>query len=434
MSANTRSRSISLRVWPIDFLAVIAAEFVPIPGNHDVCWNTAYSAMKRVVLAQEPKNIVLELQRRDTRFRWSWTDRCFFEVADFARYRSRLDSFWLMTERFYQGVHLPIPLDRSRGFNLFEIDSGRIVVAAFSSLGGNDCFALHGSLEQGAVANCALALRDAGRAYRLRVATWHHSIQGPPDRTDYMDAASVQNMIGYGFRLGLHGHQHVAETSARYIHVPEEEAMALISAGSLCAGVPDLPRGVNRQYNVIVIDDDYRGCRVHVRQMGDGEHFGPKQDGAFAGRGYVRLSWEPALDLAGRPVDGELRATRARVLAAEKEVREGSPSRALSLLRGVPTPPDLLERALVLEAGEREADWALVLATIGEPTSADELVRSVSALEHLHRFEDATQLLSSEEGGCWPLAPGCPRPPGAAFGPCQNEFRSHDHRADTFSS
>ena len=57
--------------------------------------------------------------------------------------------------------------------------------------------------------------------------------------------------------------------------------MAVISAGSLCAGNKELPRGVNRQYNLIVIDNNFTHARVHVREMGDGEQFTRKRSGEF---------------------------------------------------------------------------------------------------------------------------------------------------------
>jgi hypothetical protein len=42
--------------------------------------------------------------------------------------------------------------------------------------------------------------------------------------------------------------------------------MVVVSAGSLCAGTCDIPRGVSREYNVIEIDPSYAKARVHVRE------------------------------------------------------------------------------------------------------------------------------------------------------------------------
>jgi hypothetical protein len=59
-----------------------------------------------------------------------------------------------------------------------------------------------------AVGRSHLRLDDTGSLFDLRMAVWHHSIDGPPHRTDYMDVEIVRGMIGRGFRLGLYGHQH----------------------------------------------------------------------------------------------------------------------------------------------------------------------------------------------------------------------------------
>ena len=75
------------------------------------------------------------------------------------------------------------------------------------------------------------------------MAVWHHNIEGPPQRSDYMDVEIVRGMIGRGFRLGLYGHQHRAQATPHQVWLPDRERMAVVSAGSLCAGPRDLPTG-----------------------------------------------------------------------------------------------------------------------------------------------------------------------------------------------
>ena len=65
-------------------------------------------------------------------------------------------------------------------------------------------------------------------------------------------------MIGRGFRLGLYGHQHKAQVAPHQVWLPDQERMAVVSAGSLCAGASDLPTGTFRQYNVLEIAEDFR--------------------------------------------------------------------------------------------------------------------------------------------------------------------------------
>ena len=84
-------------------------------------------------------------------------------------------------------------------------------------------------------------MKDSGKVFDLHMAVWHHSIEGPPYRTDYMDVDIVRGMIGRGFRLGLHGHQHKTQVSPHEVCLPDREKMVVVSAGSLCAGTGDLP-------------------------------------------------------------------------------------------------------------------------------------------------------------------------------------------------
>ena len=210
--------------------------------------------------------------------------------------------YWDFIEHFYEGVDLIMALDPSRGYHLFEVFDSRILVVAFESIDNNDCYAYSGAIALGTVGKCAMAVRDAGRFYDLKVAVWHHGIQGPPIRSDYMDALCVQEMAGHGFQLGLHGHQHVSGALTQYVHLDQSRAMAVVGAGSLCAGARELPRGENRQYNLVVIDDNFLSGRVHVREMGDGEQFTRKRSGPFL-NGFLEISWQPSNDSLGTALD-----------------------------------------------------------------------------------------------------------------------------------
>jgi hypothetical protein len=203
------------------FLNGDKSRMVLIPGNHDVCWNTSRSAMERVSATDYPKDLYSALVEPDSAFRWSWPEQALYRIGDTTAYAQRMDYYWDFTEAFYKDVKLPLPINRSRGFQLFELCDQRIIVAAFDSIVGNDCFGYSGAIPRRAVGQCAMALRDAARSYDLRMAVWHHSIQGPPIRVDYMDALQVQEMIGHGFQLGLHGHQHIAATQTQLVHLDE---------------------------------------------------------------------------------------------------------------------------------------------------------------------------------------------------------------------
>ena len=109
-------------------------------------------------------------------------------------------------------------VDPTEYHNLFELDGGRIVVAAFNSCHQNDCYNYIGDIPRAEIAKAHLKIENSGKKYELRMALWHHNVAGPPKRIDYMDGAVVKLMIDKGFRLGLHGHQHKAQTVQDLMH------------------------------------------------------------------------------------------------------------------------------------------------------------------------------------------------------------------------
>ena len=371
-----------------------------VPGNHDCCWNTARSTMSTVETDKEPANIESALHAADSPYRWSWEDRRLYEIRDGDAYRRRFDAYWGFVERFYRSADLPHPIDRERGFNLFELDDGRVLIAGFESLHGNDCFSARGAIVDGIVSRCDLALRDARNRCRLRVAVWHHSIYGPPERMDYMDVRAVYEMIGVGFRIGLHGHQHYAETAVHYLHQPDA-AMAVVGAGSLCAGGRELPRGIDRQYNIVVLNDEYNGASVHVREMGLGNQFSRTRRGAFGIDGTVALEWTLPVDAMGRTIDPALTADTETVGAAESALRAGDALRALAVLEHTDLARGSYARRLYLRAAQIAEQWELVVRTVEVPESADELVALARALEvrkDVRRARDAIARHSDRVG------------------------------------
>jgi hypothetical protein len=214
-------------------------------------------------------------------------------------YGRRLDAFWQFFERFYSGVTGLLKVKPGADANLFRLWDGRIGVAAYNSCHGNDCFSFHGMIRKDVVARSHLELNDSKEIFDLRMAVWHHSIEGPPYRTDYMDVEIVRGMIGRGFRLGLYGHQHKAQVAPHQVWMPDQERMAVISAGSLCAGASDLPTGTFRQYNVLEIAEDFKSVRVHVRSMSVANLFSRSQLPDFGGASFADLDWKPPQNVVG---------------------------------------------------------------------------------------------------------------------------------------
>ena len=259
--------------------------------------------MTPVAEDEVPTDLIDQLGSPNSPLRWDWRKRKLYEISNPDVYARRLDSYWDFVEGFYSGFDLKFPIRRDAGYNLFELDGGRILVAALESLHGNDCFSYRASFDPRAVPGAALRTRDKGGLYNLRIAVWHHGLYSEPSyRSDYLPINSVYDLIGHGFQLGLHGHQHFAEIGSHYVHVPGEQEMAVVSAGSLCAGARDLPRGVNRQYNIVGVSDDYSEAEVHVREMTRGNHFAPSGGASVFGNALVRMRLSPAEATGGTPV------------------------------------------------------------------------------------------------------------------------------------
>ena len=297
------------------------------------------------------------------------------------------------------GCKLKHPIQRNSGYNLFELDGGRILVAAFESLQGNDCFSFKGGIDGTAIANAALRVRDDGGPHNLRVAVWHHGLHSEPSyRSDYVSMISVYDLIGHGFRLGLHGHQHFAEIGSHYVHIPDDRVMAVVSAGSLCAGGNDLPRGINRQYNVVVISDDYAEARVHVREVTRGNHFAASSGATGFANGVAQLRLTDALNDRERESDVERVRNSKLVIEAEGKLRDGRPESALEILEKVGWKDEPYARELFIRAAESSNQWEKVTVILAAPTTADERVKLMEALIQLGRPQEALSKLSDGQG------------------------------------
>jgi Calcineurin-like phosphoesterase len=361
------------------FLSGDRSRVIIIPGNHDIDWNMAFSSMELVSDEKMPKNMPGALYEPGSLYRWDWKSRRLYHIKDKASYDRRLAAFWNFFEQFYAGLDGMLRVRSWSDANLYSLDNGKIGVAAFNSCSGNDCFAVHGEIPREVVAQSHLDLKDLG-PWRLRIAVWHHDVEGPPHRVDYMDADIVRGMIGRGFRLGLYGHQHRLQITPQHVQLLDQETMALASSGSLCAGRWDLPTGALRGYSIVEINDDYTGARVHVREMLYANLFSRAVLRDFQGCSYVDLKWTTPLDAAGRRED-PISQERVKVLRkAEDALREGNdPNLALKLLLSIDLASDEFGRRLLAEAAGATGNPLDLPKVLGNPQSIEELVLLVDA-------------------------------------------------------
>lgn len=363
-------------------------------GNHDVCWNTAFSAMSEIDSTSELER----LQHRDffdphSQYRWNWKTKKAYKIHNPTQYETRLSQYWDFMDEFFKDTSLTFPIDRSRGYNLFEVVNGRVVVAAFNSMKGNDCFAFHGSIAANDVAECSIALRDCDQKYALKVAVWHHGIYTPPPNTDYMSMDPIFDLANQGFGLGLHGHQHQAAHTVQYIHIPEQRRFPIVSAGSLCAGASELPTGQNRQYNVIEIADDFASGKVHIRERTKGNVFTASMRPEFGINGAIDLEFDPP-NMRTREAGSNLAdiAETRQVALAEEHLRSGRAGDAVAILANCDLKGNSFARRTFFEAAKECEAWKALMLHASEPLTIAELAVLCEAVSNVDGLDAAMVL------------------------------------------
>ena len=156
----------------------------------------------------------------------------------------------------------------------------------------------------------------------------------------------------------------------------------------------ELPRGVNRQYNIVVIEDNLRRARVHAREMAEGEQFTRKSNGAFS-EGFIELNWQPPVNAVGQPIDFQEQNTLRATLLAEDALRAHDPRRALRLLDGMPLPSGSHARKIAIQAALDIDEPVVVVKTVDEPSTIEEAVILVSALIRLNDLDHAADILET---------------------------------------
>jgi hypothetical protein len=373
------------------FLGGDRSQIVLVPGNHDICWNTSALSMEQIDISSHPPDLLYSLNSHGSEYRWSWKQKTLHRIANKNMYAQRLDAYWDTACKFYADADLVLPIDRSRGFNLFELFGKESIVAAFESTENNDCYSFVGEISSASIARCNKQILELGLERKFKIAVWHHSIQGPPRKTDYMDIESVYAMIGYGFKLGFHGHQHISSVSSYYVHVPEREKMAVISAGSVCAGTGDLPRGANRQYNVITLEKNFSNVNVQVREMTNGGHFTRKQSGEFV-LGHVTLELSKSTSTLSNPLSKQ---DQPHIFAAEVALKSGDMTKASSELKKVADKSNAYYRELQYQVHQALDDWEKIIETFNRPLSAKEVVLLIEALLRTHDHLGAESTLAA---------------------------------------
>ena len=373
------------------------ARVILVPGNHDVDWNGVRPAFQIEDMdglnVSDPRSLT---SNPELPYRWCWSQRQLFRIADIELYERRFEYFNRMYSEFYESVSLALPVDPKRPWNLFELGDGRILVSAFNSCVFNDCFSDLGHIRSPDLAECHLEMRRVADRNCLPVAIWHHGIGGPPLASDYIDPSTVKQMIDKGFRLGLHGHRHDSTISPVDLFVSTKEHMAVVGAGSLCSGPTALPQGVNRRYNVIQLDLDNRNGVVHVREMNQPNIWGPGQLFESGGQSHVAFDWTPSsLEVAHQGRSGG--PTIARVDEIEHLIESGRYDDAQRRLMADTSVSRTYKRRLLTIALEKAEAWNELRGLLETPENDTELALYFAAAERGGNMDGVAEVLAASE-------------------------------------
>ncbi|MGH7217253.1 MAG: metallophosphoesterase family protein [Nitrospiraceae bacterium] len=366
----------------LDFLARLTDRFVQgnrnrvivVPGNHDVIAYHFEKSLRRVdILSDRKKGVVTQLFSPGSLLRWSWSGFELYEIADQALYAQRLAAFADFYATFYNGART-YDLHPERQIDIFDFPAFDLTVVGFSSCHNNDLFNRQGAIHPTCVAEAGTRLRQPSYRDRLRIAVWHHNVEGQPTHSDYMDPDLIQNLIDRGVSLGFHGHQHYPQfLDTRFRHGIDRK-ITVISAGTLCGGASFR---YGRAYNVAELDTGTRTGHLHVREMQNdnlslpiwGRRALPQNT-----RAYYEFQYDPPPEPVVHP-----HANTAALIEAQRFYDLGNYRNAADVLARVVASDDLA-RPLLLDCLVKLMDMPGLIATFDPPASEAEAIHVMDAL------------------------------------------------------
>ena len=258
----------------LEFLTGLADEFVEgdkqrvivVPGNHDVSDYAFQQSLEPIdmdVGANTKRRFVEELFTPESPLRWSWREFALYRIVSPEMYKQRFAAFVDFYNRFYDGQRF-YTAEPEAQFDVFDFPNWGITVVGFCSCHNNDLLNRQGAIHPDCIASAGELLRASANEGRLRLAVWHHNIEGSPLQVDYMDPDTVQNFIDGGFSLGFHGHQHKPQYLNTRFRYGSDGRITVISAGTLCGGAA---YGFRRAYNIVELDTETMSGYLHVREM-----------------------------------------------------------------------------------------------------------------------------------------------------------------------
>jgi hypothetical protein len=238
-----------------------ARRIIFVPGNHDVSWGhskLAFSPLQRALehkeLSEYQRNPDLSRLRLDLGptggVQW-------FEKRSQEAYVLRFLEF----QRFQDGFYGKQPSEQNgsdRSFDLLSFngdadfsahvfDAEQMVFYGFNSCFANDSFWHGAHIAPNAITQARKHALGLPKDY-LKVAVWHHGIEGERTRPDRLPLTEIAQLRAAGFRVGFHGHVHNSSFDVRDFL---SSRFVIVSTGSLGAASEDRPDAVGNQFSIV---------------------------------------------------------------------------------------------------------------------------------------------------------------------------------------
>ncbi|MEL6345177.1 MAG: metallophosphoesterase [Myxococcota bacterium] len=229
-------------------------QFLIVPGNHDLDWGISkkhYRPQRRVDWGGPSPDA------------WHIESGDYVEIANIRDLQERFSAF----SSFYSDVcSESYPLDPEQQATIRHYPEARLLM-----LGLNSSWAIDHHHTARADINAralgrALERIDREPAYRgcLRLAVWHHPISSA-DEDRIRDTGFLERLAKADFRLGLHGHIHMAtEQLYRYDVSPAGRRLDLLGAGTFGAPMRHLQPGYPLQYQLLRFEG--QKLTIHTRR------------------------------------------------------------------------------------------------------------------------------------------------------------------------
>jgi hypothetical protein len=115
-------------------------------------------------------------------------------------------------------------------------------------------------INMSALTNAIDSLKDGMYKDWLKIAVWHHPIEGK----EMMDDHFIELLIVHGFQICMHGHIH--EAIDGFHKYDATRGIRIIGAGTFGAPANDQIPGIPLQYNLIVFDPNNGNMTVNTRK------------------------------------------------------------------------------------------------------------------------------------------------------------------------